>query len=202
MKIRSFLIIGVALAFAGISLSAQTTTKPSATTPSTANPATTDAATTDASALSGTFRNIALGSGMASVKELLLADSVFGYRGERDVSLLPGENRTLIETSGLAYIKRAWFQFLEDKLYIMTFSLDPDKVDYYSIYTHLVEKYGEPVSLDPRKAVWEGEGVTLSLERPLTVKYVDSETFASLLEKDTTGKAASEISREGFINEF
>lgn len=156
----------------------------------------------DAAGLSGTFRNISLGSDMASVKALLLADPIFGYRGERDVSLLAGENRTLIETSGLSFIKRAWFQFLEDKLYVMAFSLDPGKVDYYSIYSHLVEKYGEPVSLDPKKAVWEGEGVTLSLERPLTVKYVETETFASLLEKDTTGKAASDVSREGFINEF
>jgi hypothetical protein len=156
----------------------------------------------DASSLAGTFRDISLGSDMASVKELLLADPLFGYRGERDVSLLPGENRALIETSGLGFVKRAWFQFLEDRLYVMTLSLDPEKVDYYSIYSRLVEKYGEPGSLDPKKAVWEGEGVTLSLERPLTVKYLDTETFASLLEKDTTGKAASDISREGFINEF
>lgn len=168
--------------------------------PTAPSPDATDAADTTSPA--GTFRDISLGSDMASVKELLLADPLFGYRGERDVSLLPGENRALIETSGLSFVKRAWFQFLEDKLYVMTLSLDPEQVDYYSIYSRLVEKYGEPGSLDPKKAVWEGEGVTLSLERPLTVKYLDTETFASLLEKDTTGKAASDISREGFINAF
>ena len=101
--------------------------------------------------------------------EFALADPLYGYRGERDVSLLPGENRSLIETSGPSFIRRAWFQFYDDKLYIMTFTLDPEKIDYYSVYSKLVAKYGEPASLDPRKAVWGDDKTTLSLERPLTV---------------------------------
>jgi hypothetical protein len=84
----------------------------------------------------------------------------------------------------------------------MTFNLDAQKVDYYSIYSHLVAKYGEPVSMDPRKSVWSDGKVTMSLERPLTLKYVDDELFAKLLEHDTTGKAASDITRESFINDF
>ena len=148
------------------------------------------------------FRSVKLGSGLDAVKALLVADPLFGYRGERDVSLLPGENRSLIETVGGSFVKRAWFQFSEDKLYVMTLSLDPEKIDYYSVYSHLVEKYGEPSSLDPRKALWGDEKVTLSLERPLTVKYTDVETFKKLLDSDTTKKAASDIAREGFINDF
>lgn len=148
------------------------------------------------------FRSIKLGSSLDAVKGLLEADLLFGYRGERDVSLLPGENRSLIETVGGSFVKRAWFQFSEDKLYVMTLSLDPEKIDYYSVYSHLVEKYGEPSALDPRKAVWGDEKVMLSLERPLTVKYTDVETFKKLLESDMTKKAASDIAREGFINDF
>ena len=155
-----------------------------------------------APAIPDEFRSIKLGSGLDAVKGLLLADPLFGYRGERDVSLLPGENRSLIETVGGSFVKRAWFQFSEDKLYVMTLSLDPEKIDYYSVYSHLVEKYGEPSSLDPRKAVWGDEKVSLSLERPLTVKYTDVEAFKKLLESDTTKKAASDIAREGFINDF
>lgn len=191
-------------------MSAQSKTASGKTAPAAANASTTAEAgspvaedsVAETPSVPDTFRSIALGTGLDAVKELLVADSVFGYRGERDVSLLTGENRSLIETNGLSYIKRAWFQFHEDKLYIMTFSLDPEKVDYYSIYSHLVEKYGEPTSLDPRKAVWGDERVTLSLERPLTVKYTDAETFKTLLESDMTGKAASDIAREDFINEF
>lgn len=139
---------------------------------------------------------------MDAVKEALLTDNLFGYRGERDVSLLPTMNRSLIETVGSSFIKRAWFQFYEEKLYIMTFNLDSEKVDYYSMYSSLVQKYGEPVSLDPRKAVWSDDRVTLSLERPLTVKYVDTEIFKSLLDDSGADRAITDVQRETFINEF
>jgi len=174
-----------------------TTTKSTAATT-----ATTTAAATSPTAVPSSYRNVSLGSSMDGVKQALLADPLFGYRGERDVSMLSGENRTLIETFGTAFITRAWFQFSDDKLYIMTFNLDAEKVDYYSIYSHLVEKYGEPGSMDPRKSIWTDGKTTMSLERPLTLKYVDDEIFAKLLEKDTTVKASSDITRESFINDF
>ena len=152
--------------------------------------------------LTGTYRTISLGMDIQTVKEQLLADSLFGYRGERDVSLLPTLNRTLIETAGFSFISRSWFQFYEEKLYIMSFYLDSEKVDYYSVYSSLVQKYGEPAFLDPRKAVWSDGRITLSIERPLTVKYIDSAVFASLLDRSGTEKAVSEMLREEFINEF
>ena len=46
------------------------------------------------------YRTLSLGMDIDSVKNELLADPLYGYRGERDVSLLPGENRSLIETAG------------------------------------------------------------------------------------------------------
>jgi hypothetical protein len=168
-------------------------------------PSKTDADKTDAAKpadIPDAYREISLGMDIDAVKEALQKDAIFGYRGERDVSLLQGENRSLIETSGLSFIKRSWLQFSDGKLYIMIFSLDPDLVDYYSMYSSLVAKYGEPVSLDPRKAVWANDKVSLSLERPLTVKYIDLTTFNALLDKSGTEKAASDIRREEFINGF
>ena len=66
------------------------------------------------------------------VKELLQKDTRFGYRGDRDVSLLPGENRVLIETdtsrtAPYSYLDRCWFQFYEDKLYTITINMNRDK---------------------------------------------------------------------------
>lgn len=148
------------------------------------------------------WRALSLGMDIDSVKKELGADPLYGYRGERDVSLLPGENRSLIETSGPSFIRRAWFQFYEDKLYIMTFTLDPEKIDYYSVYSRLIAKYGEPESLDPRKAVWGDDKTTLSLERPLTVKYVDVKTFTDLVGKSGVEKADLEKAREKFLNDF
>lgn len=152
--------------------------------------------------LPDTYRSVALGMDMETVKEKLAADGMFGYRGDRDVSLLPFANRSLIETVGPSFIRRSWFQFLENKLYVMIFNLDPERVDYYSVYSSFVAKYGEPKSIDPARAVWSDDRVTLSLERPLTVKYVDAAAFKSLLDADTTDKAASDILREEFIREF
>ncbi|HNY17672.1 MAG TPA: hypothetical protein PK542_10625 [Treponemataceae bacterium] len=148
------------------------------------------------------YRGISLGMAMDAVKEQLLADGLFGYRGERDVSLLPTMNRSLIETVGPSFIKRSWFQFHEDKLYVMTFNLDSSRVDYYSMYSTLVSKYGEPVTLDPRKAVWDDGKIILSLERPLTVRYVDEKAFNDLLAAAGTEKAASDLQRESFIGDF
>jgi len=193
MKVRYASICLLCGVFLGAGLCAQ---------PTKAAPTAADKSVSSAVAVPSSYRNVTLGSSMDGVKQALLADPLFGYRGERDVSLLSGENRTLIETSGTAFITRAWFQFSDDKLYIMTFNLDAEKVDYYSIYSHLVEKYGEPVTMDPRKSIWTDGKVTMSLERPLTLKYVDNEMFAKLLEKDTTVKASSDITRESFINDF
>ncbi len=148
------------------------------------------------------YRDISLGMDFEAVKDALKKDSVFGYRGERDISLLAGENRTLIATTGSYFIKRAWFQFYENKLYVIIIQMDTDKIDYYTIYSTLSSKYGGPKTLDPKKSVWVGESVSMFLERPLIIKYIDVTTFNSILEKYKDEKAYSDILREDFINEF
>lgn len=148
------------------------------------------------------FRKITLGMDLESVKKALKNDSQFGYRGERDVSLLSGPQRVLIETSGLNYIKAAWLQFSDEKLYIFTVKLNEKQLDYYSLYSSLTKKYGEPISLDPQKALWQNESVQMVLERPLTVKYIDRVVFDSLLKKSEAGVSYSELLKQDFIDEF
>lgn len=152
--------------------------------------------------LPDTYRSISLGMDLETVQEQLKKDGIFGYRGERDVSLLHTENRSLIETVGPSFISRAWFQFNQEKLYVMIYKLDATRIDYYSMYTALVKKYGQPKSLDPRKALWSDDRITLTLERPLTVKYVDTAVFSELTEVDTSERAVSDILREEFIRGF
>lgn len=148
------------------------------------------------------YREISLGMGFEEVKAALKEDSTFGFKGERDISLLPTQNRILIETSGALHIKRAWFQFYEEKLYVIIIQMDTDKIDYYSVYSALTEKYGEPALLDPKRSIWKNENVSLTLERPLTVKYIDLKVFNELLEKSKTDKNFNNIMREDFINDF
>lgn len=156
----------------------------------------------DKTALPAEYRSIKLGMGIDAVKDALKQDSVFGYRGERDVSLLPTENRSLIESAGSYFISRSWFQFYKDNLYTMIFKLNTDTVDYYSVYSKFCEKYGEPASINPQRAVWEDEHTRVVIERPLIVKYIDLTVFNELISQSTTEKAASETNRQNFIDGF
>lgn len=170
------------------------------------NPAVTPPAKTNGqqvkAALPAEYRSIRLGMGIDAVKEALKQDAVFGYRGERDVSLLPTENRSLIESAGSYFISRSWFQFYKDNLYTMIFKLNTDTVDYYSVYAKFCEKYGEPASINPQRAVWEDEHTRVVIERPLIVKYIDLTVFNELISQSTTEKAASETNRQNFIDGF
>jgi len=156
----------------------------------------------DKTTLPAEYRSIKLGMGIDAVKDALKQDSVFGYRGERDVSLLPTENRSLIESAGSYFISRSWFQFYKDNLYTMIFKLNTDTVDYYSVYSKFCEKYGEPASINPQRAVWEDEHTRVVIERPLIVKYIDLTVFNELISQSTTEKAASETNRQNFIDGF
>lgn len=145
------------------------------------------------------YRDISLGMPLEDVKKMLQADSLYGYKGERDVSLLPTQNRVLIESEGLSFLNRSWFQFYQDKLYTMTFKLDSDRVDFYSVFKTLQDKYGEPTSLDPEKIVWKDEKVTLSLERPLVLKFIDTQVFAEIQNTSKVNKSTEELTRKGFL---
>ena len=109
-----------------------------------------------------------------SAKQALKSKSDFGYAGDRDVSLLPGDARVLIETDSRnmqkhGFLTQCWFQFYKENLYSIILNLNPERVDHYSVYTALVKKYGEPNDFSPERSVWKNDSVTMSLERPLTL---------------------------------
>ena len=156
------------------------------------------------SSLPGGYSKISLGMSVDEVKDALKSDSQFGYRGERDVSLLPGENRTLIETdtsrtAPYSYLDRCWFQFYEDKLYIITITMRPERMDHYSLFKTLTDKYGNPDSLNPSKSEWTDDSVIMTLERPLTIKYTDKKVFDDLQSKSLVNKTVIEQNKESFL---
>ncbi len=118
------------------------------------------------------FQNIRLGDSVDNVKALLKKSVYFYYRGDPDVSFLPETEQTLIEVSGRHYIKRGYFQFKNGRLVVIIIELNRDNLDYYTMYKALTNKYGNPTSLSPSEAVWDFKGVRLSLEKPLSVKYM------------------------------
>ena len=84
----------------------------------------------------------------------------------------------------------------------MTINFNRNKIDYYSIFRTLSEKYGEPNSLDPQKSVWKDNDVTVILEKPLSIKYIDNETYDELSNYSNISKSAEENVRQMFLDEF
>lgn len=148
------------------------------------------------------FDTIELGRSREDVQELLESSSYFRYRGDPDVSLLPVGNRSVIETEGRSFIDRAFFQFSAEALYIIILQLNQTRMDHYSVYQTLTEKYGEPLRVSPREIVWQWEEVTLSLERPLTVKYVDRPVFEELRGQARAEQSLRELSRDQFLEDL
>jgi hypothetical protein len=154
------------------------------------------------STLPRAFRKLSLGMSLEALKAALAADELFVFRGDRDVSLLPQSNQTLIETTGLSFVRRAFFQLKDDVLFMMAFSLDPDKVDHYSVFQTFVADYGEPESLDPTQAVWLSDDVRISIERPLTVKYIDRAIFDGLAQDARAKESRDAVLRKEFLDGF
>ena len=152
--------------------------------------------------ISGNFRAYKLGMPLDDLKSALLEDRIFRFRGDRDVSFLPIREETLVETTGTSFIRRAHFQLTDEAVYIMSFSMDTRLIDHYSVFTTFVRRYGEPIILNPSEAVWENDEVRVSIERPLTVKYIDTVVFDRLNEESRAIESMESIRREEFLADF
>jgi len=148
------------------------------------------------------FREIVLGMSLDDLKAALEKDSMFNFRGDRDVSFLPAREESLVETSGSSFVRRAFFQLRDGTLFIMAFTLNTGMMDHYSVFTDLVGKYGPPTYLDPKEAVWETEEIRVSIERPLTVKYIDKKVFDDIISESALTESRRVQQRQEFLNEF
>lgn len=153
-------------------------------------------------ALSPGFDVFQLGMSLEALKAALKNNSFFLYSGEPDVTLLTRPNTNLIDVPGISFFSRGVFQVMNGKLYSMSFELNPDQLDYFGLYTALTKKYGDPTALDPASARWENATVRLSLEKPLTVKYIDMAVFQNLQNQGRALQAAQALTREKFLENF
>ncbi len=154
------------------------------------------------SAIPRTYRGISLGMNPEEVKDLLSGDGWFNYRGEADVSLLERPRASLIDAGGSLFINRGLFQFEEDALSAIMLELNPETIDWFTVYTTLEQRYGNPADLNPNKAWWEDGSTRIALERPLTVKYLDLAVFDAALSEESDRIAWREKAREEFLGEF
>jgi hypothetical protein len=156
----------------------------------------------DTAPLPRQFRELSLGMSLDELKAALLKDALFNFRGDRDVSFLPAREESLVETSGSSFIKRAFFQLRDGAVFIMSFTLNTGLIDHYSMFTDLTEKYGQPTYLDPREAVWESDEIRVSIERPLTIKYIDKKVFDDIINESALIQSRRVQQRQDFLDEF
>ena len=151
------------------------------------------------------YKDIKLGMSLEETKDNLVKDPDFGYHGDRDVSLVPGSSKVLIETDaekgyGSNFLTRCWFQFFNDELYTITINLNPERIDYYSIFTTLCKKYGEPTSFDPNSATWKSDDITMSLEKPLTLKYIENNIQKETQNYSNIESSTAEVTQQMFLD--
>jgi hypothetical protein len=162
----------------------------------------TDSTSPKEETVQGQYRELSLGMSLDETKEALLKDSYFVYRGEEEVTMFNNPNENIIDCRGGGFIERAWFQFRDDKLFIIELEMNKEKIDYFTIYSQLAGKYGEPDDMTPQYAAWESEDTILSLEYPLTVKYLDRISFEASLDESRVRDSFRESSRKDFAEEF
>jgi hypothetical protein len=148
------------------------------------------------------FSALELGMTFESAKDALATDPSFLYRGEPDVQFLPLTERPIIEVEGRAFIDTAILQFRDDALFVLSLVLDRTRLDYFSVYESLVARYGQPTALDPGQAVWDDGRTRVSLERPLTVKYLDVALFTELVESGEMEEALDAVTRDRFLDQL
>ena len=143
-----------------------------------------------------------LGMSLTELKGALRNNSFFVYSGEPDVTLLTRPNTNLLDVPGITFFSRGVFQVVDDKLYSITLELNPEQLSYFAMYTTLTKKYGEPVELNPASARWESPAVRRTLEKPLTVKYIDRPVFERLQKAGRVQPAQQALTREKFLENF
>ena len=116
--------------------------------------------------------------------------------------MLRSRNDSLIQCDGFDFIQQASFQFVENGLFTITLILNRTRIGYYTMYSTLQQKYGEPDRLSPDKAVWENEQVQLALERPLRVKYIAMPVLQELRRRKKKKKSLERLNRERFLEQF
>lgn len=145
------------------------------------------------------YKTVSLGMTSEETKAALKQYASFGYRGDRDVSLLPDFDRLLIETTGDGFLEKCWFQFYEDRLYTMIININQEIMDYYSIFKTLCQKYGSPDSFAPDRAIWEDDNVQLCLEKPLCLKYSDVQALEKIQGRSVIEQSTADMLRQDFL---
>lgn len=149
------------------------------------------------------YPNYPFGSSFDEISTLLKEDTSFQYAPE-DVSFLRTPVRRIISTKGSLFFTRGEFLFNEsDQLYTVVLNFNREQIDFFTLFNQLRTKYGEPESYTPKKgAIWRNETLTLSLEYPLTLKYLANGLINDISAREREQETLLRQRRQEFLEQF
>jgi hypothetical protein len=154
------------------------------------------------SELQRSFEVLNLGMSYEETLQVLQESAYFNFRGLADVSLRPSSGDPILQVQGNGYVQDGILQFHENTLFSLTLIINQQDFAYSTFYKSFTEQYGNPNELNPNRAVWENVTTRISLEKPLSIQYLDMTTFNRLLEESLIQKSAEMFSKDIFLEEF
>ena len=136
------------------------------------------------------------------VSELILASDYLNASPEEDISRVPRTTQRVLSVEGNTFVRDAHFQFDESGLISIILNLNQRALDHFTLYTHLVTRYREPLVLNPRIIEWQFPAVILRVERPLTVKLISRSAIEVRLHQESQAVSEQERTREQFLDLF
>lgn len=148
------------------------------------------------------FRKFHFGLSRRQTEDFLKDNSFFRQFRPPELTFLNNPRRDLLTIYGKGFVKKGNFLFYKDRLFSIEILLNSDRMDYFRLFDTLFRKYGKPQTMNPKTAVWKSKETRLSLEFPLTLKYIDRKVFQEITRNDDQKKTATEESRKAFLKEL
>ncbi len=161
--------------------------------------------------LANGFFNVELGFTFDEVVAILQNDPLLVVLEEPEIFVVPESDQKVIradgvkdDATGYRFIQEAFFRFNDDdRLVVLSMSLNTNIIDYFSLFEVHDKKYGNANVITPNKAQWNNENTMLIIERPLTVKYIMNSFIRPQQDQyNTIEQQAREQYREDFLSFF
>lgn len=153
-------------------------------------------------AISNGFEVFKMGMNRKTVQDKLYQSKLFYYQGEPEVTMTKNPAETLLNCQGRGIVKKGTFHFYKGRLFVITLILNPEEIDYYTLFTRFTKRFGDPKKMSPKSALWENKKTRLGLEKPLAIRFVDAEIFDSMEKKGKIKENVKVKTREDFLELF
>lgn len=145
------------------------------------------------------INGIELGMKSSEVIERLVGNELFSYV-PKYFRMSSKYEKSILSVEGRGFIDMAYFYFSEDDI-LVSFSLflKDEYISYGTVFSDFQNKYGRSV-LTPEEAKWADGNVSISVEQPLSIKFVLEEYIPS--NEGEVQKEELVLDREKFLDYF